>query len=274
MTYQEFEKKWLGQVTDTDGFPPEAKYQCVDLIKQYMHDLVGLPFGSYGNAVDYWNGTSPVVLTKFDRVPTQDVRQGDIVVLSGLRGNIFGHIGLATQNWDGSDTFEMLEQNGSTGNGLGQDKDRIRKRRIPRGRIMGMLRAKDLPAPTGESYVIVKDVPAYYTSLDARDRRNPRGTVRPRTYAVYNKAEGMVNVTTQAGSPGSWINPGDNNQPEPKPVPKPAPEQRVYTVTTRDSDGLIAAMQRIGVSDWKAVARRNGLAAPYVIRPGQRLIIP
>lgn len=274
MSYQDFEKKWLGQVVDTDGYPRDNPYQCADIIKQYMHEEFGLPFGSYGNAVDYWNTTHPVVLTKFERLPTQDVRQGDLVPLAGLRGNIFGHIGIATQNWDGSDTIEILEQNGSTGNGLGKDKDQIRKRRVPRSRVLGVLRPRQAPKPSDESYTIVKDVPAYYTSLDARDRRNPRGTVRPRAYAVYNKAYGMVNVTTQAGSPGSWINPGDNNQPEPAPVPKPAPEQRTYVIKTSDSDGLIAAMQRIGVSDWKAVARRNNILPPYVIKPGQKLIIP
>lgn len=53
-----------------------------------------------------------------------------------------------------------------------------------------------------------------------------------------------------------------------------AQQQANYTVTSRDYDGLAAAMSRIGRSDWQAVARLNGLSAPYTIYPNQVLRLP
>lgn len=58
----------------------------------------------------------------------------------------------------------------------------------------------------------------------------------------------------------------------PAPTPAPAPVgDGYYTVTSRDSDGLAAAMARIGITDWRYVAATNGLVAPYTIYVGQRL---
>lgn len=53
-----------------------------------------------------------------------------------------------------------------------------------------------------------------------------------------------------------------------------AQTQATYTVTSRDYDGLAAAMARIGRSNWKAVADLNGLSAPYTIYPNQVLRLP
>lgn len=283
MSYKDFETKLLGQVVDTDGYPKGHPYQCADLIKQYMHDEFGLPFGAYGDAVNYWQTTHPVVLTKFDRYASQDPKQGDLVVLAGVNGNIFGHIGISTEDWPGGDTVEILEQNGSTGNGLGKEKDRIRKRRVPRSRIMGLLRPKKAIPISDKSYVVNVDMPAYYTSLDARDRRNQRGIVRPRTYAVFNEANGMINVTREAGSPGSWVNPGDNKAPLPAPAPPappapqsvPAPQPRVHTVVANDSLSKIA--RQYGLPSWRVLYEKNRNVIgtdPNIIRPGQKLVIP
>ena len=68
---------------------------------------------------------------------------------------------------------------------------------------------------------------------------------------------------------------GDVAGPAPVPTPTPVPDVPTpgptYTVTPRDYDGLAAALSRIGISDWKAVADLNGLKAPYVIKAGQVL---
>ncbi len=52
------------------------------------------------------------------------------------------------------------------------------------------------------------------------------------------------------------------------------PSAGTYTVTARDADGLAAAMARIGITNWKAVADHNGLGDPYVIKVGQVLNLP
>lgn len=61
-------------------------------------------------------------------------------------------------------------------------------------------------------YKVVKNVPGYVTAADAKARKNEKTTVTAGTYSVFNESNGMVNVTTKAGSPGSWINPSDNNK--------------------------------------------------------------
>lgn len=57
---------------------------------------------------------------------------------------------------------------------------------------------------------------------------------------------------------------------------KPTPEKpHTYKVKKSDSDGLIAAMSRIGYGKrWQDVARLNNLRPPYIIHPGQVLKLP
>lgn len=52
------------------------------------------------------------------------------------------------------------------------------------------------------------------------------------------------------------------------------PESGTYTVKGTDFDGLAAAMARIGISNWQAVADHNGLRSPYTIWAGQVLNLP
>lgn len=137
MTYKQFETKWLGKRVDTDYFPKGHVYQCVDLVKQYMKECQGVPYGAYGDANHYWVRTSPVILKKFVKVKATGALAGDIVILKGTPG----HIGVGT-NRRNALYVEILEQNGSTGNGSGLGRDAIRKRYIPRWRIAGLLRPK------------------------------------------------------------------------------------------------------------------------------------
>jgi len=66
------------------------------------------------------------------------------------------------------------------------------------------------PAPKDEKYTLVKDVPGYVSADDAKNRKNKKTTVKKGTYYVYKEYNGMINVTTKKGVPGSWINPADN----------------------------------------------------------------
>ena len=83
--------------------------------------------------------------------------------------------------------------------------------------------------PAEDTYIIVRDVPSYYTAADAAANSNARGVVHPGTYSVFNRAKGCINVTSAAGQPGSWINPADNTaDADPEPDPEaPAPEMRI-----------------------------------------------
>lgn len=141
MTFKEFQTKWLGKRVDTDGYPPKAIYQCVDLAKQGLKEMHGIPYGAYGDAVAYWYRTASVILKKFDKVASSAAKEGDVVILKGINGNAAGHIGWGTgRSLPGY--IQILEQNGATGNGSGTGGDAIRTRYVPRTRVLGLLRKK------------------------------------------------------------------------------------------------------------------------------------
>lgn len=138
MIFPSFLAKWINPAGQRVDYDHVYGYQCVDLIRQYVYECYGLGTGVHGSAIDYWNKPTATLLTKFVKVPTQDVRQGDITVLSSPVTPL-GHIGIATGNATATN-FEMLEQNGGNGTGTGTGTDAIRTRYIAKGRIIGVLR--------------------------------------------------------------------------------------------------------------------------------------
>lgn len=138
MTYESFKAKYINKRVDYDKV---YGYQCVDLVKQYLHDVFAMRPKAWGNAIDYWYNTNPEILKKFDKLSTSSARKGDIVIFKGVNGNPYGHIGVADSH-AGRFTVATLEQNGSTGNGSGVRNDAIRVRSIVKWRIAGVLRPK------------------------------------------------------------------------------------------------------------------------------------
>lgn len=109
MTYDEFEKKYLGKAVDFDG---TAGVQCVDLVDQYLKDCFGITGVWCNGAKDLYNNFSsyPALVAAFDRVPnTPDliVREGDIVIWGG---GSWGHTGIGTGHGT-VDWFISLEEN-------------------------------------------------------------------------------------------------------------------------------------------------------------------
>ena len=109
MTYDEFEKKYLGKAVDFDGV---AGVQCVDLVDQYLKDCFGITGVWVSGAKDLYSkfGSYPALVSAFDRVPnTPDlvVRKGDIVVWGG---GSWGHTGIGTGEGN-VDWFVSLEEN-------------------------------------------------------------------------------------------------------------------------------------------------------------------
>ena len=62
----------------------------------------------------------------------------------------------------------------------------------------------------GGTYKLVKSVPIYMNSANAKNKKNSVGTYSAGTYYIYNQSNGMINVTKTKGSPGGWINPAEN----------------------------------------------------------------
>lgn len=204
MNFHQFFNDWLGKRVDTDYYPRGRYYQCVDLVKIYVSQVAGLPILSYGDAVNYWTDTHPKLLEKFERIPTQHPKTGDIVVLHGKPGNPYGHIGLATGKHSGS-FFEMLEQNGYTGNGLGKGKDRIRTRFIPEYRVMGVLRLKASHKAPKHATGLIRPYSWYVRSVPAVHGRIIGVALRGQRYEIIDSKHGWRKVHFR-GREG-WIGP-------------------------------------------------------------------
>lgn len=109
LTYDEFEKKYLGKTVDFDGV---AGVQCVDLFDQYLKDCFGITGVWCDGARDLYNNfeSYPALVGALDRLPnTPDliVRKGDAVIWGG---GSWGHVGIG--NGEGNeDWFVTLEEN-------------------------------------------------------------------------------------------------------------------------------------------------------------------
>lgn len=109
MTYDEFEKKYIGKAVDYDGV---AGVQCVDLVDQYLDNCFKITGVWCDGAKDLYNNfeTYPALVKAFDRIPnTRDmiVQKGDIVIWGG---GSWGHVGIGNGEGD-KDFFVTLEEN-------------------------------------------------------------------------------------------------------------------------------------------------------------------
>ncbi len=60
---------------------------------------------------------------------------------------------------------------------------------------------------TTKTFEVATETGAYLTAADAKQAKNKKGNVKKGSYFIFNESAGMINVTTQQGVPGSWINP-------------------------------------------------------------------
>ena len=109
MTYDEFQKKYLGAAVDFDGV---AGVQCVDLVDQYLKDCFGITGVWCNGAKDLYNNFAsyPALVAAFDRVPNTPelvVQKGDIIIWGG---GSWGHTGIGTGEGN-VDWFMSLEEN-------------------------------------------------------------------------------------------------------------------------------------------------------------------
>lgn len=114
INFQEFIDKVLGYAIDTDGYPPEQKYQCVDLPK-YYNECYFSPFQVYcsdsGYAKDWANHKyDNGLLDYYDETTIDNMIFGTLVVWGNSRVAPYSHIGFFLEdNKDG--TFKCLQQN-------------------------------------------------------------------------------------------------------------------------------------------------------------------
>ena len=96
MTFDEWVKKYSGKAIDYDG---TYGVQCVDLVKHYVKNVLGISPKSIGNAIEYYNKRNKVAYLKdnfrwHNNTPDFIPKKGDICVFTSKSGN--GHVSVAT----------------------------------------------------------------------------------------------------------------------------------------------------------------------------------
>ena len=109
MTYDQFQKKYLGVAVDYDGV---AGVQCVDLVDQYLKDVFGITGVYCSGARELFTkfNSYPALVKNFTKIADSKsfvVKKGDILIWDG---GTWGHCGLGTGKGN-VDWFESLEEN-------------------------------------------------------------------------------------------------------------------------------------------------------------------
>lgn len=111
ISFDAFIPKWNGQPCDRDNYPKNNKYQCMDLMHQYIVECLGLP-GNVMSAANaktvYKNFDNLTGREFFNRYPIHAVKmqKGDIVLWDGDDG----HVAIFVE-WNAGDKFTSFDQN-------------------------------------------------------------------------------------------------------------------------------------------------------------------
>lgn len=104
MTARNWMKSVEGKKIDFDGV---YRAQCVDIIKKYFVDVIGIP-AIKNDAIGYWTNYPTAHFTRIQNTPSFVPKSGDIIIW-GKGVGTYGHIAIvwtATVNW-----FDSLDQN-------------------------------------------------------------------------------------------------------------------------------------------------------------------
>lgn len=234
MNYEEFINTYNGKGFDYDGV---AGVQCVDLAKMYLDKVFGIKAGAWGNAKDYYENFNNLPLknsfTRIANTPSFVPQKGDIVVWGAGLGNTYGHIAIATGEGNTSQFYSY---------DLNWGQKVVNKVLHNYKGFLGVLRSNDqskIVAQTTESIVDLANevIAGKYGTGEARKQA---------LGSLYNEVQAKVNEIV-------------NDKKEVK-----------YTVKAGDT--LSAIANKYGTT-YQAIASKNGIANPNIIKVGQVLKI-
>ena len=114
---------------------------------------------------------------------------------------------------------------------------------------------------SGETYKLVTSCKIYMNATNAKNRKSSVGTYSAGNYYVFNKSDGMINITKTKGVAGGWINPNDNKTASSSTSASSGSYYKKYTGST---DSTVSALNSIGVgSSYKnreKIAKANGIS--------------
>lgn len=276
MSLQDFINAKNGQtgVGDTSA----NKGQCVGLVEAFF-DTLGLPH-IWGNASDMPSDADLNVFNVIANTPTYLPPVGAAVVFpAGWEGSSVGHVALVAPGTTES-TLVVFEANDRIGGGNGAARlhsfnynTGLTGAQVAAGWPKFIVPKVLIPAPPPPpaapvsspegTFNVVVALAGYTSAGLAVARTNSNSTVQPGNYHVFNQADGMVNVTTKPGEPGTWVNPADNKQPAAAQAPAVA-NYDGNAITIQPGWGLSNAAVAAGYPDansplrWTAIAKLNG----------------
>lgn len=114
MKFRDFIDITLGRKIDTDGFPKEQPYQCVDLAK-YFNECFNPGFQVYCSKTGYakdWatEKNTNGLLDHFVETTVDNMIEGTLVVWGNCKVAPYSHIGFFVGD-NGNGTFRCLQQN-------------------------------------------------------------------------------------------------------------------------------------------------------------------
>ena len=116
MTLTSFINKYLGKKVDYDN---NKSYQCVDLARQYIKDVLDLPqppaLGENGGAKDMFDKNGG--LNKTTDSALADYSRGDILIWDASKTNKHGHVAILVEIYN-TKYFIVLEQDGFKQDGV------------------------------------------------------------------------------------------------------------------------------------------------------------
>ena len=223
--------------------------QCVSLIKALLEFLgAPNPYSARGNAKDVGDTLLRQGIAKNGRGWLTVCVNRDMGYIGGVH---YGHIWLDLQN------VANYEQNGRSALHTTKNTRPISQARqlVNLDKYIKADAPKPTPAPSAPTYRLNRNVHGFMNAANAKAHKSAVNTVKAGTYYIFNKASGMINVTTKKGVPGSWINPADNTG-------SSAPSKKYVQV--RSGWGLSSVAKAAGFRDygssarWAAIAKLNG----------------
>ena len=121
MTLTTFINTYLGKKVDykDEKFKGDGSFQCVDLARQYFHDVWGVEqfpaLGADGGAKDIFDKCKNVNVTVDSALA--DYSRGDVLIWNSSKTNKYGHVAILVEIYN-TKYFIVLEQDGFKQDGV------------------------------------------------------------------------------------------------------------------------------------------------------------
>jgi hypothetical protein len=139
ITFDQFKNKYLGKQVEYHSYSPGAENQCVDLINQYLTEVLGLDPIIGTHAKDFKNRYNSEQLEWIPNTPNGVPGVGDIIVWNGRVGGGYGHVGI----FESGDVngFVSIDQNWSI-------PEKVTREKHNYNNVSGWLRPKEQQMPS------------------------------------------------------------------------------------------------------------------------------